>query len=285
MIKDINSITSIKFHYISDIHTEFYEYHTVPKLENSNPETSLILAGDIGVWQTKSNTYLKFLDNCSKVYKMVYLVLGNHEYYHSNYSDVRGRIKQSITKNFKNVMVLDRKRVDIGDNITLLGCTLWSELPENQYEYLNKVTKEFSTIKNFSFEKYNEVFQKDSSWLLNEIIKINTTEPDRKVIVITHHAPIMNRTSSPKYQHLPTKYLFATNLDDYYFGGSQFTDRIKSGTFDSLHSGGSCIKYWIYGHTHYKTTFKHWNTIVTSNPYCYPSERSSDEVVYESIEV
>lgn len=72
----------MKFQIASDLHLEFYknininDFFDISKIEEP---TTLILAGDVG-YPTHKN-YEIFLSECSKIFKHIILIAGNHEYY------------------------------------------------------------------------------------------------------------------------------------------------------------------------------------------------------------
>ena len=72
---------------MSDIHNEFCREESsedwqVPELAEDN-ESVLILAGDIGLLSRKQ-TWFGFLSQCSKQFRDVFVIEGNHEWYHGN---------------------------------------------------------------------------------------------------------------------------------------------------------------------------------------------------------
>lgn len=70
----------MKFQFISDIHLESRK--KIPIIEKIKDIDNLFLLGDIGIPGT--DIYVKFMDWCSKNYKNVFIIYGNHEYYNKN---------------------------------------------------------------------------------------------------------------------------------------------------------------------------------------------------------
>ena len=64
--------------YISDIHLEFYD-RTLPLGIDLKGGDILCLAGDIGC--PESRLYFTFLAYCSPLFKYIFIITGNHEYY------------------------------------------------------------------------------------------------------------------------------------------------------------------------------------------------------------
>jgi predicted phosphodiesterase len=72
----------MKFIIASDLHLEFYKYINLSDffdISSINESITLILAGDIGY--PYHNNYETFLSECSKLFKHIILIAGNHEYY------------------------------------------------------------------------------------------------------------------------------------------------------------------------------------------------------------
>ena len=130
-----------KLAFVSDIHLEKRK-GLVPKLYSKDPEINIsdyhgiALIGDIG--NPFDENYARFLCNCSNQFKNVYLLSGNHEYYHKsrhiNYlkqyvnnqiMDVIYCINHNVGN--QNIIYLNNDTVDIdGTNNRIIGSTLWS---------------------------------------------------------------------------------------------------------------------------------------------------------------
>lgn len=103
---------------------------------------------------------------------------------------------------------------------------------------------DFSKISKWSVESYNTAHEKDVAWLLNEIRSIQRenqqvqNESDKKsILVVTHHAPCLKRTSAPQHENNPWRFAFGTNVL------RNITDT-------------NGIKAWVFGHMHYTTEFR-----------------------------
>lgn len=131
-------------------------------------------------------------------------------------------------------ILLDRDRYDLTDNLTILGCTLWSDVPLASMEVVRQGLHDFSRVQNWTVEHYNSSHTQDLDWLTNECAKIRAQEPHRRVVVFTHHAPTRNGTSSPKYRDSPILPAFATELTAHPVWAAP-------------------ISLWAFGHTHYNS--------------------------------
>jgi hypothetical protein len=66
-------------------------------------------------------SYIKFY---VKNYEKVFIILGNHEFYHSEYFCTKETVKSLFSK-FENVEFMDKTSL-LYNNIRFIGCTLWS---------------------------------------------------------------------------------------------------------------------------------------------------------------
>ncbi len=207
----------------------------------------LILAGDIS--EENSSTYYDFLEWVKDKYEMVYVVLGNHEYYNcDSMENVITRIR-NYCDTTSTIILLERDHVTITiDDIIyhILGATMWSYIPKNKAKYCEDMVNDYKLINpKLSVIKTNKMHMADSMWLLNEM---KTIPKQDKIIVVTHHAPLYNNISDPKYE-------VDTNIIR-----NAFSTDMKF-IFENP------ISVWIYGHTHYVTDFIYGthNTRIISN--------------------
>lgn len=249
-----------KFQVLSDLHLEVNrEYHS---FEIPVCSKYLILAGDIGRLVDYQD-YLAFLENQTRQYQTVFLVLGNHEFYGLSFNSAlenARKLEQEPSLNGRLVL-LHQRRVDIPDSkISILGCVLWSHIPEEAKGVVRSKTKDFKHIENWTANKHNALHSSDLTWLRRELDKIyydNAKEPSktRSVLVITHHAPSLQGTSNPKYENSPWSSAFATDL--------------LSHRWDSVNT-------WVFGHTHYSTEFNRNGLLVVSNQRGYTASQSNE---------
>lgn len=170
------------FQYISDIHLEYLTQ--VPYIKKTGD--NIFLVGDIGHPGTK--LFNQFINYCSNLYKNVFLVYGNHEYY----STLRGRNKKIETMQErveysryfpKNVYLLNNSCIyfnkhneqvkiklesndDINDYIKIIGSTLWSNKDKTANNFKNiYVTK----TEMLTYEYQSNLYNESKSYILNEL--------------------------------------------------------------------------------------------------------------------
>jgi hypothetical protein len=229
---------------LSDLHLESPQAYDV---FNINPKAPfLALLGDIGY--AKDNGLFVFLRKQLTIFRIVFLVLGNHEAYHSSWAETKSSVKRfrdDIDESIRGgemlgkLVLLDQTRYDISPTLTILGCTLFSHVSRAQTESVSFGLNDFYTTRDWSIEAHQEAHFADLNWLNEEIESISRLEPDRKVIVLTHYCPSTHeKVVDPKH-------------------GSS---KISSGFMTDL-SNEPCwqreiVTLWAFGHTHFNCDFR-----------------------------
>lgn len=222
---------------LSDLHLEVGQQYSTFTFPASAP--FLLLAGDIGRL-IDYDAYLGFLEAQVARYKQVFLVLGNHEFYGLDYESGLNAARRfaeepSLADAF---VLLHRTRWDdTGSDLTILGCTLWSAIPEDAYAIVESKINDFKKINQWTAHEHNRVHAEEVSWLREQVAllpaKTTTSEKQRQLLVATHHAPSIEGTSRPYHTNNPWTPAFATDLVD--------------------QGGWEGVKTWVFGHTHYST--------------------------------
>ncbi|KAI1934891.1 hypothetical protein LOZ39_006046 [Ophidiomyces ophidiicola] len=243
----------VNFQFISDIHLELSQNYSTFAVEKAAPY--LILAGDIGALRDYEK-YVTFLAAQCAQFDRVFLVLGNHEFYGISHEEGLKAAKklESEPQLLGKLYLLNRGRVDINRRVTILGCTLWSSIPEESQLWVRMKLADFTVINDWSVEKYNAAHIEDVQWLKQQLHDISLEDEKRDVIVVTHHAPTVEKTSDPKSKLNPWSCAFSTNLIE---------GQVKSWP------GSKNIRRWIFGHTHWNAEFKRKGIIISSNQLGY----------------
>lgn len=241
--------------YISDIHLEFYkESFPFEKILQWEKGDILCLAGDIGY--PELSTYSNFLAYASSLFRYVFVIAGNHEYYkhptHPNKTMLTTNEQlTSVCQIFSNVHFLDNTTYYIEEFDTyILGTTLWSTTTgehDEMYTY-----NDFKKIYKMSLTNYMDQLHAASvAYLTGELERLVSVQS--KVIVMTHHLPSY-KLIAPQYKDSDLNHLFATNLERLFF----------------LYR----IHHWICGHTHTAMNMKINKTHIWMNPVGYPGDNS-----------
>lgn len=248
-----------RFQVMSDLHLEIGQYYSSFEIPVSAPQ--LILAGDIGRLHDHDN-FCRFLTIQCSNFEHVYLVLGNHEFYSSSRPEALSFLKELQTRTeLQNLSVLDRLRVDVSDNVTLLGCSLWSHIPADSESEVNARVSDFKQIHGWTVDKQNEEHQRDATWLRDQVESIHTSQPHRRILIVTHHAPTCRYTNRPEHKHSPLNPAFCTEI-------------LQSAVRDW--KGMHQVRCWIFGHTHWSVDFRFRRIHVIANQrgYVFPNALS-----------
>jgi Icc-related predicted phosphoesterase len=254
----------MKISLVSDLHLEF-GYQELPGGD------VLILAGDIAEARSISKHHHStklvanspnhqfrcsefFAFECAKYRRVIY-VMGNHEHYHGQFHKTLDLLKRLVPD---NVTLLEQDYVDI-DDVRFLGSTMWTDLNRNcplTEMHLKSSMNDYRviTMKNPRNDQYHKLIPAHTRDIhietLNYFRNHLTAEPDRKFVVVSHHAP-SHLSIHPRYQH---DYLgnggYVSQLDDFILDHPQ-------------------IKLWTHGHIHDPIDYLIGTTRVVANPRGY----------------
>jgi hypothetical protein len=152
---------SASFQVLSDLHLEINQQY--PSFEIPVCAKYLILAGDIGRLVDYDN-YRSFLQRQTERFELVFLILGNHEFYEDTLAaglQKARRLEQEPCLK-KRLILLHRGRYDIpGSCVTILGCTLWSEVPDEARDIVRSKIQDFKKIQDWTVDDHNESHRTD----------------------------------------------------------------------------------------------------------------------------
>lgn len=252
----------VLFQYMSDLHLELFPGFRIGSQEVRAPY--LVLAGDIG--DPESDEYADFLKSCAALYKMVFVVLGNHEGYrkpswqHAVEAARTTISRVNLGEHFQSIVLLQNEVFDVPEGVRLLGCTLWSAIQEHQRNHVQMMMADYRMIGGFDVDYVNSLHSRDVNWLQKELE--GARKDGVKCLVVTHHAPLVKGTSNPMYEASPLNSAFCTDLSDL------------------IISNADVASVWVHGHTHHSHILhvRHPNTneavaSVVSNQRGYASRR------------
>ena len=280
----------------SDVHLEFGDID----LENKEGAEVLILSGDIcvatdldmrdrrqtelGFARRRSEMFHEFFERCATNFPHVIYVMGNHEYYHSDFATELGEIRRKLA-HLTNLYILEREVKVIGD-VTFIGGTLWTDMNNhdpltlyhmrtmmNDFRVITNSTTpvhfrtqegEFKTrVGKFSPEDAVAEHVKMKQYIQTVVQGNHNT----KYVVVGHHAPSA-RSIHEMYAHDPIMNGgYSSNLDEFIIDHPQ-------------------IKLWTHGHTHHPFDYVIGETRVVCNPRGYHGhEVRADEFALITVEV
>lgn len=251
--------------YVSDLHLEFAPL--VLPTEQTDKDTTLILAGDIGNFARDLTVTEKHLLEWSSRFKHVVYVCGNHEYYGGSFQETHNRIGDLIkTNKINNLHFLNSDCVII-ENVAFVGTTLWTDYGRgdeksmdialfsmSDYRYIwtddlvdtvrpKQLYKEHQQQKMFIFDKAKEMHNLG-----------------HKVVVVSHHLPSY-KSVHPFYASSDLNIAFASDLDN-----------------EIEHSD---IDVWVHGHTHYCFDYILGKTNIKCNPRGYVIRNNTENVDFD----
>ncbi|KAF2262239.1 hypothetical protein CC78DRAFT_535002 [Lojkania enalia] len=206
----------------------------------------LILGGNIGCL-IDYEAYLSFLIRRCNLYDHVFLVLGSLEFHGLSLKqglELAAKMQQEDRVKDK-LVVLDRTRFDIpGTNVTLLGCTLWSYIPEvAEPAVLRKITEfdKSNGIKDWDIAAHNASHAADLAWLRQQVktsqmfAGSSTSDHTGNYLVVTAFAPDLRNALTPWQVDSPWSSAYGTDL---------------------LKGDWEGVKVWVCGSTGRTTMFK-----------------------------
>lgn len=225
---------------LSDLHLETPASYDLFDIPVQAP--FLALLGDIG--NVKDDGFFGFLKAQLRKFQVVFLLLGNHEPYYSSWSTVRDRVNafsdivNHEAHDLGKFVFLDQTRYDLTPEITILGCTLYSHITPAQEDRVSFGLNDFYHIQDWTVEDHNTAHLADAQWL-NRQVEILRSTPQRKIVVLTHHSPVLDdhRATDPVHVNSPISSAFATDLS----------------AEECWNSAQVCL--WGFGHTHYNCDF------------------------------
>jgi len=246
---------------MSDLHLEIergdemdYERFDIPPVA-----PILALLGDIGVVQDER--LFVFIRGLLRKFETVLYVLGNHESYRSTYEETIEKLEafeakitgeRSQSPNLGEFVFLNRKAwsPSASPNLVILGCTLWTQLNAEDLDILSWSMTDFKEIKGMTPKFYDELHIRDCRWLEDELG--DPASREKKVVVFTHHVPVIKGGSDPKFSgpNIPTSSGFVTDMQSR-APGLDLAGRPRGRGV--LLAPPVCI--WAFGHTHWCCDF------------------------------
>ncbi|OAQ69484.1 ser/thr protein phosphatase [Purpureocillium lilacinum] len=162
---------------------------------------------------------------------------------------------------------MDRRRFDISDNVTILGCTLFSHITPEQHPTASLFVSDFSSIPSWTVDAHNACHARDLAWLNDQVRALSASLPPppppppaqgaqqqqqqqqqrreqkqrRRILILTHHSP----TSDPRAND-------PEHLDDPRGVQSAFVTDLRG---EPCWRSGGAVAAWAFGHTHFNCDF------------------------------
>ncbi len=219
----------------------------------------VICCGDISGNRFKTEKWIK--NNL----KQGIIVACNHlgyDWITNNEEDTLDNSIKYLQETFKNTNIhfLENNHIII-NNVVFVGCTLFTDFKLYDKEYLSKMIacrrmNDYRYVKIIHNKKAKLMSQTEQILRHNKSIKyiesICKKFSNRKIIVITHHAPNIQSVKD-EYKKDLLSAAYASNLDELI---------IKYPN----------IKLWCHGHVHHNCDYKINTTRIVANPRGYKNE-------------
>ena len=265
------SVTSapLRIQVVSDLHIEFYRHILkVPAHSIIQPQAPILaLLGDIGLACT--DLLRDFLYRQADRFEHVLFLAGNHEYYN------RDNTTYSITEQMTwmrricsekdNLHFMDRSSIVL-NGVLILGTTLWSDIPDETLFKAEQSLNDYNLSYNhapgqaprkLTARETRREYRKNVAWIRSKLMEAK--EKDQKVVILTHHTPLMKGTSHPRYEGNDLNCCFSSDLRSLI-----------------IHAGPPLVA-WACGHTHYNFDMMVGNNVrVFSNQRGYKHEPRKD---------
>ena len=267
----------MKISLASDVHLEFGDLD----FENDQGAQVLILGGDICVAQDiaqrdpygvmgpeyRSNRFHDFFQRCHDRFPHVIYIVGNHEYYHSDFATAFAHLKR-VLGYLPRLHVLEKESVTIGD-ITFLCGTLWTDMNREDPDTLYRIRSYMNDFRIIRDSRY-PVHYKDSEGkrhtrdgrfspetsveehraMMKFVKESIAANPTGKYVVVGHHSPSRLSTHPQYADQTMVNGAYSSNLDEFIMDHPQ-------------------IKLWTHGHTHHEFDYMIGSCRVVCNPRGY----------------
>ena len=282
----------------SDLHLEFGDID----IQNEHGADVLILSGDIcvaadldmrdrrqtemGFARARSERFHEFFERCATNFPHVIYVMGNHEYYHSDFATVLGEMRRKLAY-LSNLYILERE-IRVIDNVTFIGGTLWTDM--NNLDALTlfqirgmmndfRIITNSTTPVNFrtqtgDFKTRVGKFSPEDSVAehvkMKEYIQVVTAmlgQNPNKYVVVGHHSPSRRSTHEMYANDTIMNGAYSSDLDEFIMDRPQ-------------------IRLWTHGHTHHPFDYMIGETRVVCNPRGYAGyETQADAWKLKTVEI
>jgi hypothetical protein len=247
------------FRIVSDVHTEFMSSRSVEKwLARCVPEPGqrvLILAGDIFKGLNARGAVSRVLSGAlarlARAWPHVAYLPGNHEGYgtrgHRVSLDTLDALLEAECAR-AGVVWLQKRAWDVpGTDLTLVGCTLWSDADDAARDGMNDACSILSDT--------NATHADHVAWLAAEVRRQAGAPQPRRLVVVTHHLPAFACIHPKNAASTDTNRGYATDLP-----------ASHPALFEPP------VVAWVHGHSHESTDVRVGSVRVVCNPTGYPGE-------------
>lgn len=251
----------MKLKLVSDLHLEFSDI----VVNNDHGCDVLLMAGDIMVARhldsgsELGDRFRNFLERVNNDFDHVLYIAGNHEFYRGVYPGSLDAIREAVEP-YPRITFLDRSDVTLGD-VTFLGTTLWTDMNRGDWTTMEAVRSQINDFRLIRLDQqdYRLLRPEDTAiehrLCLDYISSRVDHNPDRKFVVLGHHAPSTQSIHETFREEIYTNGAYSSDLSEFILDRPQ-------------------IKLWVHGHTHIPFDYRIGETRVVCNPRGYEGHES-----------
>ena len=271
----------------SDVHLEFGHL----ELTNTENADVLVLSGDICVASKFGPDYDRFFNDCSREFKNVIYIMGNHEHYNGDYAKSADILRNALAR-YENIHFLDKECVTI-DDVTFIGGTLWTDMNKEDPITLQRMSgmmNDFRCVSNSNnVVTYKApVYKTDANgdYIMTKTGDINhyvqdgfefktrvaRFSPSDAVVdhkeMVGYIRSVIEGKFDQKFvvcgHHAPTKLSTHPRYKDEFIMNGGYSSDLSEFIMDHPQ-----IKLWTHGHTHEEFDYMMGSTRVLCNPRGY----------------
>ncbi|KAH7308988.1 Metallo-dependent phosphatase-like protein, partial [Stachybotrys elegans] len=225
-------------HILSDLHLESPKGYDLFTISPRAPYLALL--GDIGNVVPHKDEVLAFLTEQLRQFKAVLFVPGNHEAYYSTWEKTLTILRDfqeevGRDSSLGEFVLLDRGVFHPpGTNTFILGCSLFSRVPNESQMAVEMVINDFYLIQDWTVAKHNDAHVRDLTWLNDQVAELDAHQNASTIIILTHWSPSRH-----------------VNVNDPRHIGSRITSGFSTDLMNEPCFTNAKVKVWAFGHTHY----------------------------------
>jgi predicted phosphodiesterase len=225
---------------ISDLHLEAPKAYDIFEITPKAPYLALL--GDIGTIDPHKTDCLAFFKRQLAQFCAVLFVPGNHEAYHSTWTETLSILRAfeddvRTDTSLGDFILLDRAAYEIPDtNVVVLGCSLFSHVPAASEMDVSLKLNDFLQIADWDVAAHNAAHVRDIAWLNAQVEAL--ARRDVRILILTHWSPSRDaRAADPRHAVGSITSAFSTDMAD------------------ELCFREDKVKVWAFGHTHFNCDF------------------------------
>ena len=220
----------------------------------------LVLAGDMWIGKRSlSWAGHSWIRHVSQMFYHVIVVLGNHDRWEGCLGELDASFKKDLLETgITNVSLLENDFwEDAFTNTLFVGATLWTDMNKanvlTMFDAPNTMVSDFKYTRAKGYKRFRaDDWCKEHRESVKYIDLLCGNSPDKKIIVVTHHAPSYSSVHH-KYRGQSSNHYYASSLE-------------------WLMQDRENISHWIHGHTHDSFNYFVDKCNVLCNPYGYRGE-------------